>query len=84
MEISRERIPLRNAYKHVGQRACVRINSGTEQEVPGALPGLCRDWRPSPYVPRCRFTRKSSAFRSEPSLLNPCLQCPVRPFLNPC
>ncbi|RMZ56576.1 hypothetical protein APUTEX25_001423 [Auxenochlorella protothecoides] len=38
VEISRERIPLRNAYKHVGQRACVRINSGTEQEVPVSSP----------------------------------------------
>eukprot|EP01026_Neomeris_dumetosa_P027358 TRINITY_DN22242_c0_g2_i2.p2 TRINITY_DN22242_c0_g2~~TRINITY_DN22242_c0_g2_i2.p2 ORF type:complete len:323 (-),score=55.88 TRINITY_DN22242_c0_g2_i2:5-973(-) len=29
-EISREKIPLRNAYKHVGQRATLRINGGPE------------------------------------------------------
>ncbi|KAK9817158.1 hypothetical protein WJX72_010528 [[Myrmecia] bisecta] len=31
-EISREKIPLRNAYRHVGQRASVRIN-GVEHEL---------------------------------------------------
>eukprot|EP01025_Chloroclados_australasicus_P019863 TRINITY_DN208_c1_g1_i1.p3 TRINITY_DN208_c1_g1~~TRINITY_DN208_c1_g1_i1.p3 ORF type:complete len:351 (+),score=48.97 TRINITY_DN208_c1_g1_i1:168-1220(+) len=29
-EISREKIPLRNAYKHVGQRARIRVNGGPE------------------------------------------------------
>ncbi|GAB4814665.1 hypothetical protein N2152v2_001711 [Parachlorella kessleri] len=33
VEISREKVPLRNAYKHIGQRACVRINSGAEVEA---------------------------------------------------
>lgn len=37
-EISREKVPLRNAYKHVGQRASVRINSGSVAEVPTAGP----------------------------------------------
>ena len=34
-EISREQIPLRNAYRHVGQKASVRVNSGIEYTVPG-------------------------------------------------
>ncbi len=34
-EISREQIPLRNAYKHIGQRATIRINSGVDTELPG-------------------------------------------------
>jgi hypothetical protein len=35
-EISREQIPLRNAYRHVGQKASVRVNSGVEAVLPGA------------------------------------------------
>ena len=34
-EISREQIPLRNAYRHVGQKASIRVNSGIECTVPG-------------------------------------------------
>jgi hypothetical protein len=30
VEISRERVPLRNAYRHVGQQAVLRVNSGEE------------------------------------------------------
>lgn len=37
-EISREKVPLRNAYKHVGQRASVRVNSGVTYEVCPAAP----------------------------------------------
>lgn len=37
-EISREKVPLRNAYKHVGQRASVRVNSGVTFEVCPAAP----------------------------------------------
>ena len=37
IEISREKVALRNAYKHVGQRASVRVN-GLEHEVTGAVP----------------------------------------------
>ncbi|PRW60867.1 hypothetical protein C2E21_1253 [Chlorella sorokiniana] len=37
-EISREKVPLRNAYKHVGQRASVRVNSGVTYEVSPAAP----------------------------------------------
>eukprot|EP00195_Chlamydomonas_chlamydogama_P008071 CAMPEP_0202901106 /NCGR_PEP_ID=MMETSP1392-20130828/13313_1 /ASSEMBLY_ACC=CAM_ASM_000868 /TAXON_ID=225041 /ORGANISM="Chlamydomonas chlamydogama, Strain SAG 11-48b" /LENGTH=405 /DNA_ID=CAMNT_0049587607 /DNA_START=199 /DNA_END=1416 /DNA_ORIENTATION=+ len=32
-EISRERVPLRNAYKAVGQKASVRVNGGVEYNV---------------------------------------------------
>ncbi len=40
-EISREQVPLRNAYRHVGQKASVRVNSGVEYTVPGEdLPGF--------------------------------------------
>jgi len=35
-EISRDKVPLRNAYKHVGQRAALRINSGVEHSLLGA------------------------------------------------
>lgn len=35
-EISREQIPLRNAYKHIGQKASVRINSGIDTVLPVA------------------------------------------------
>jgi hypothetical protein len=34
-EISREKVPLRNCYKHVGQRASVRVNSGANRELTG-------------------------------------------------
>ncbi|KAL4436125.1 hypothetical protein ABPG77_005573 [Micractinium sp. CCAP 211/92] len=37
-EISREKVPLRNAYLHVGQRAAVRVNSGVAHEVAPAAP----------------------------------------------
>lgn len=33
VEISRERVPLRNAYRHVGQRAMVRVNSGEDRQL---------------------------------------------------
>lgn len=36
MEISRERVPLRNAYRHVGQQAVLRVNSGEEYTLQGA------------------------------------------------
>lgn len=38
-EISRERVPLRNAYKHANQRASVRVNGGVEFSLTG---GSCR------------------------------------------
>jgi len=31
IEISRERVPLRNAYKHIGQQAVVRVNGSSDQ-----------------------------------------------------
>ena len=34
-EVSREHIPIRNAYKHVGQRAQVRVKSGASAELTG-------------------------------------------------
>lgn len=34
-EVSREKVPLRNAYKHAGQRASVRVNSGPSRELTG-------------------------------------------------
>lgn len=37
-EISREKVPLLNAYKHVGQRASVRVSSGIPAEVAIAGP----------------------------------------------
>lgn len=35
IEISREKVPIRNAYKHVGQQAAVRVNSGVERSLAG-------------------------------------------------
>ena len=37
VEISREKVPIRNAYKHVGQQAAVRVNSGMERFLAGML-----------------------------------------------
>ena len=34
-EISRDKVPIRNAYKHVGQRATLRVNSGPERDLFG-------------------------------------------------
>lgn len=42
VEISRERVPLRNAYRHVGQRTVLRVNSGEEHNLQGA--GCCLGW----------------------------------------
>ena len=39
-EISREKVPLRNGYRHVGQRARVRVNGGTEIDCAGQLTTL--------------------------------------------
>ncbi|KAL3160982.1 hypothetical protein ABBQ38_009372 [Trebouxia sp. C0009 RCD-2024] len=33
IEISRDRVPIRNAYKHVGQQASVRVNSGMDRSL---------------------------------------------------
>ncbi len=35
VEISRDKVPIRNAYKHVGQRASVRVDSGIDRELAG-------------------------------------------------
>ena len=43
IEISRDRVPIRNAYKHVGQLAAVRVNSGMDRSLTGvesALPNV--------------------------------------------
>ncbi len=38
-EVSREKVPLRNAYRQIGQRASVRANSGvTAEALPAAPP----------------------------------------------
>lgn len=37
VEISRDKVPIRNAYKHVGQRASVRVNSGVDRELVGEI-----------------------------------------------
>ncbi|KAI8463094.1 MAG: hypothetical protein J3K34DRAFT_445306 [Monoraphidium minutum] len=45
VEVSRERVPLRNAYVAAGQAARLRVNSGVEQEVPvsSAPPGVAKN-----------------------------------------
>lgn len=37
IEISRDRVPIRNAYKHVGQQASVRVNSGVDRSLSGVV-----------------------------------------------
>ena len=34
-EVSREKVPLRNAYVHVGQRCSIRVNDGPIRELTG-------------------------------------------------
>ena len=41
-EVSREKVPLRNAYMHVGQKASVRVNSGPTRELTGATLFRCQ------------------------------------------
>lgn len=40
-EVSRERVPLRNAYKAAGQKAVVRINGGLTYTLPVSSRGWC-------------------------------------------
>ncbi|KAI8107062.1 hypothetical protein M9434_001708 [Picochlorum sp. BPE23] len=40
IESSRELVPLRNAYKHIGQYANIRVNGGEEIQVPPSSPPL--------------------------------------------
>lgn len=40
IESSRELVPLRNAYKHIGQYASIRVNGGEEIHVPPSSPPL--------------------------------------------
>ena len=37
-EISREKVPLRNAYMHVGQKCSLRVNNGPIRELTGNIP----------------------------------------------
>lgn len=46
VEISRERVPLRNGYVRIGQKAQVRVNGGLTYELPG-MP------RPAPSLAVC-------------------------------
>lgn len=39
-EISRDKVPLRNAYKHVGQRASLRVSSGVEHSLLGTTQSM--------------------------------------------
>lgn len=47
IEISRDRVPIRNAYKHAGQLAAVRVNSGVDRSLTGT------DYRALPYLHSC-------------------------------
>lgn len=38
VEVDRERVPLRNAYRHVGQAASLRVNSGEDRVVTVSTP----------------------------------------------
>lgn len=56
-EISREKVYLKNAYKHIGQQARVRVGSGLEFEVTGTwIPQISRmEW--TYMIARCCFFR---------------------------
>ena len=41
VEVSRDKVPIRNGYRHVGQRARIRVNGGVEHELVGARGGPC-------------------------------------------
>jgi hypothetical protein len=48
-EISRMRVPIRNAYKCAGQRASIRVNNGLEYSLAGPPPPTplhCSPWVP--------------------------------------
>ena len=49
VEISRDKVPIRNAYKHVGQRASVRVESGIDREVAGKHTKVFLQHIQSPY-----------------------------------
>ena len=49
-EVSRDIVPLRNAYRHVGQKARVRVNGGIEYSLSGAP-------RPSSWLAPWRFVQ---------------------------
>lgn len=36
VEASRDKVPIRNGYRHVGQRARIRVNGGVEHELTSA------------------------------------------------
>lgn len=38
VEVSRERVPLRNSYRYIGQKSRIRVNGSAEQLVPPASP----------------------------------------------
>ena len=62
-EISRDKVPIRNAYKHVGQRATLRVNSGPERDLFGgrATPKChgCCPWLPSMSSSASRYAESS-------------------------
>jgi hypothetical protein len=55
VEISRERVPLRNAYRHVGQQAVVRVNSGEEYTLQGGPQLDC--WQDRQHTRLCSCRR---------------------------
>ena len=52
IEISRERVPLRNAYRHIGQLARVRLSSGLDYDVPGQHLCSAAGWQAVLCTPR--------------------------------
>lgn len=50
-EISREKVPLRNAYKHIGQRASLRVNSGPIREITGVAQSWWQNTRTLQPIP---------------------------------
>ncbi len=79
-EISREKVPLRNAYLHVGQRAAVRVNSGVAHEVAPAAPpfpqvGEEGGWHAA-MAPACAAVLRSGGLSWAHSSVRPAVPTP--------
>ena len=60
VEISRDKVPIRNAYKHAGQRASVRVNSGMDRELQGTA-SCCNPTQTEADVNVCHVDAPSAA-----------------------
>ncbi len=86
-EISRERVPLRNAYKHANQRALVRVNGGAERSLAGEVLGSATSaclvqTRGLDAWPTEMASTLSSTLRAKFAVANPASSAPWPESLN--